>query len=134
MLEELGRVTVTAGDGAKKLPAITAEGQACLDAYRPGCVSFGAIVTGLGTSLRAASSAPQILTVSGSNGSAELLIAASSARPLTEPLCVQTANSLVPARSGTLTYFGIRIGEPVRAMGAFARLTKIRRPAYGRRM
>jgi DNA-binding PadR family transcriptional regulator len=35
MLEELGHVTVTAGDGAKKLHAITAEGQAYLDAYRP---------------------------------------------------------------------------------------------------
>ena len=35
MLEELGHVTVTAGDGGKKLHAITAEGQAYLDAYRP---------------------------------------------------------------------------------------------------
>ena len=35
MLEELGHVTVTAGDGGKKLHAITAEGHAYLDAYRP---------------------------------------------------------------------------------------------------
>ncbi len=34
MLEELGHVTVTAGDG-KKLHTITPEGQAYLDAYRP---------------------------------------------------------------------------------------------------
>jgi DNA-binding PadR family transcriptional regulator len=35
MLEELGYVTVSTGDGAKKLHTITAEGQAHLDAYRP---------------------------------------------------------------------------------------------------
>jgi len=35
MLEELGHVTVSAGDGAKKLHAITADGRAYLDAYRP---------------------------------------------------------------------------------------------------
>jgi DNA-binding PadR family transcriptional regulator len=35
LLEELGHVTVTAGDGAKKLHSITPEGQAYLDAYRP---------------------------------------------------------------------------------------------------
>jgi DNA-binding PadR family transcriptional regulator len=35
LLEELGHVTVTAGDGAKKQHTITAEGQAYLDAYRP---------------------------------------------------------------------------------------------------
>lgn len=34
-LEELGYVTVSAGDGAKKLHAITAEGTAYLNAYRP---------------------------------------------------------------------------------------------------
>ena len=35
MLEELGHVTVTPGEGGKKLQAITAEGRAYLDAYRP---------------------------------------------------------------------------------------------------
>jgi DNA-binding PadR family transcriptional regulator len=35
LLEELGHVTVSAGEGAKKLHAITAEGQAYLEAYRP---------------------------------------------------------------------------------------------------
>ena len=35
LLEELGHVTVSAGDGAKKLHAITPEGQAYLEAYRP---------------------------------------------------------------------------------------------------
>src|ERR1700680_2188863 len=35
LLEEIGHVTVTAGDGAKKLHSITPEGQAYLDAYRP---------------------------------------------------------------------------------------------------
>jgi DNA-binding PadR family transcriptional regulator len=35
MLEELGYVTVSAVDGAKKMHTITAEGQAYLDAYRP---------------------------------------------------------------------------------------------------
>ena len=35
MLEELGHVAVSAGDGAKKLHAITADGQAYLAAYRP---------------------------------------------------------------------------------------------------
>jgi DNA-binding PadR family transcriptional regulator len=35
MLEELGHVTVTAGDSGKKLHAITPEGRAYLDAYRP---------------------------------------------------------------------------------------------------
>jgi len=35
MLEELGHVTISAGDGAKKLHAITPEGQAYLAAYRP---------------------------------------------------------------------------------------------------
>jgi DNA-binding PadR family transcriptional regulator len=35
MLEELGHVTVSAGDGAKKLHTITPEGQAYLAAYRP---------------------------------------------------------------------------------------------------
>jgi DNA-binding PadR family transcriptional regulator len=35
MLEELGYVTVSTGDGAKKLHTITAEGQAYLDSYRP---------------------------------------------------------------------------------------------------
>jgi DNA-binding PadR family transcriptional regulator len=34
-LEELGYVTVSAGDGAKKLHAITTDGKAYLDAYRP---------------------------------------------------------------------------------------------------
>jgi DNA-binding PadR family transcriptional regulator len=35
MLEELGHVTVSAGEGAKKLHEITAEGRAYLDANRP---------------------------------------------------------------------------------------------------
>jgi DNA-binding PadR family transcriptional regulator len=35
LLEELGYVTVVAGDGAKKLHEITAEGRAFLDANRP---------------------------------------------------------------------------------------------------
>ena len=35
MLEELGYVTVSTGDGAKKLHTITTEGRAYLDAYRP---------------------------------------------------------------------------------------------------
>jgi DNA-binding PadR family transcriptional regulator len=35
LLEELGHATVSPGDGAKKLYAITTEGQAYLDAYRP---------------------------------------------------------------------------------------------------
>jgi DNA-binding PadR family transcriptional regulator len=35
LLEELGHVTVSAGDGAKKLHAITPEGRAYLEAYRP---------------------------------------------------------------------------------------------------
>jgi DNA-binding PadR family transcriptional regulator len=35
LLEELGHVTVSPGEGAKKLHAITAEGRAYLEAYRP---------------------------------------------------------------------------------------------------
>ena len=35
LLEELGHVTVSTGDGAKKLHTITAEGRAYLEAYRP---------------------------------------------------------------------------------------------------
>lgn len=35
LLEELGHVTVTAGDGAKKLHTITSDGQAYLAAHRP---------------------------------------------------------------------------------------------------
>ena len=35
LLEELGHATVSHGDGGKKLYAITAEGRAYLDAYRP---------------------------------------------------------------------------------------------------
>jgi DNA-binding PadR family transcriptional regulator len=35
LLEELGHVTVTAGDGAKKLHTITPAGQAYLTSYRP---------------------------------------------------------------------------------------------------
>ena len=35
LLEELGHVTVSVGDGAKKLHAITAEGRAYLEAHRP---------------------------------------------------------------------------------------------------
>ena len=35
LLEELGHVTVTSGEGGKKLHTITPEGQAYLDAYRP---------------------------------------------------------------------------------------------------
>jgi DNA-binding PadR family transcriptional regulator len=35
LLEELGHVTISLGDGAKKLHAITAEGQAYLEAHRP---------------------------------------------------------------------------------------------------
>ncbi|MEJ0017952.1 MAG: PadR family transcriptional regulator [Acetobacteraceae bacterium] len=35
MLEELGHVTVSVGEGGKKLHAITPEGQAALDAQRP---------------------------------------------------------------------------------------------------
>jgi DNA-binding PadR family transcriptional regulator len=35
MLEELGHVTVSTGNGGKKLHAITAEGRAYLEAYRP---------------------------------------------------------------------------------------------------
>jgi len=35
MLEELGHVTVSTGDGAKKLHAITTEGRAYLEAHRP---------------------------------------------------------------------------------------------------
>jgi DNA-binding PadR family transcriptional regulator len=35
LLEELGHVTVSTGDGAKKLHEITAEGRSYLEAYRP---------------------------------------------------------------------------------------------------
>jgi DNA-binding PadR family transcriptional regulator len=35
LLEELGHVTVSTGDGAKKLHTITAEGRSYLEAYRP---------------------------------------------------------------------------------------------------
>ena len=35
MLEELGHATVSPGDGVKKLYAVTVEGRAYLDAYRP---------------------------------------------------------------------------------------------------
>ena len=35
LLEELGHATISHGDGGKKLYAITAEGRAYLDAYRP---------------------------------------------------------------------------------------------------
>ena len=35
LLEELGHVTVSTGDGAKKLHTITAEGRSFLEAYRP---------------------------------------------------------------------------------------------------
>ncbi|HEX3995052.1 MAG TPA: PadR family transcriptional regulator [Acetobacteraceae bacterium] len=35
LLEELGHVTVSVGDGAKKLHTITTEGRAYLEAYRP---------------------------------------------------------------------------------------------------
>ena len=35
LLEELGHVTVSAGDGAKKLHTITAEGRTYLETYRP---------------------------------------------------------------------------------------------------
>src|ERR1700748_915239 len=35
MLEELGHVTVTVGDGGKKLHTLTPEGQTYLDTYRP---------------------------------------------------------------------------------------------------
>jgi DNA-binding PadR family transcriptional regulator len=35
MLEELGHVTVTSGEGGKKLHAVTAEGEAYLAQYRP---------------------------------------------------------------------------------------------------
>ncbi len=35
LLEELGHVTVSTGDGAKKLHTITTEGRAYLEAYRP---------------------------------------------------------------------------------------------------
>jgi DNA-binding PadR family transcriptional regulator len=35
LLEELGHVTVSAGEGGRKLHTITPEGQAYLDAYRP---------------------------------------------------------------------------------------------------
>ncbi len=37
LLEELGRVTVSTGDGAKKLHTITTEGRAYLEAHRRGC-------------------------------------------------------------------------------------------------
>ena len=60
LLEELGHATVNPGDGAKKLYAITTEGRAYLDAYRP---ALGALLARMQEAGRVhgGSPAPQIL-------------------------------------------------------------------------
>ncbi len=60
LLEELGHVTVAAGDGAKKLHAITPEGQAYLESYRP---AVDALLARMAEASRAhgGGPAPQIL-------------------------------------------------------------------------
>jgi DNA-binding PadR family transcriptional regulator len=60
LLEELGHVTVSAGEGGKKLHAITAEGRAYLQAYRP---AVDALLARMAEASRAhgGGPAPQIL-------------------------------------------------------------------------
>ena len=60
LLEELGHVTVTAGDGGKKLHTITQEGRAYLDAYRPAVEALVARMEEAGRT-HGGGPAPQIL-------------------------------------------------------------------------
>jgi DNA-binding PadR family transcriptional regulator len=60
LLEELGYATVTPGNGAKKLYAITAEGRAYLDAYRPAVEALLARMQEAGR-VHGGGPAPQIL-------------------------------------------------------------------------
>jgi len=60
LLEELGHATVTPGNGAKKLYAITAEGRAYLDAYRPAVEALLARMQEAGR-VHGGGPAPQIL-------------------------------------------------------------------------
>ncbi len=59
-LEELGHVTVTSGEGGKKLHTITPEGQAYLDAYRPAVQALVARMEEAGRT-HGGGQAPQIL-------------------------------------------------------------------------
>ena len=60
LLEELGHVTVTGGEGGKKLHTITPEGQAYLDAYRPAVQALVARMEEAGRT-HGGGPAPQIL-------------------------------------------------------------------------
>jgi DNA-binding PadR family transcriptional regulator len=60
LLEELGHVTVTSGDGGKKLHTITQEGRAYLDAYRPAVEALVARMEEAGRT-HGGGTAPQIL-------------------------------------------------------------------------
>jgi DNA-binding PadR family transcriptional regulator len=60
LLEELGHVTVTTGDGGKKLHTITQEGRAYLDAYRPAVEALVARMEEAGRT-HGGGPAPQIL-------------------------------------------------------------------------
>ena len=60
LLEELGHVTVTSGEGGKKLHTITPEGQAYLDAYRPAVQALVARMEEAGRT-HGGGPAPQIL-------------------------------------------------------------------------
>jgi DNA-binding PadR family transcriptional regulator len=60
MLEELGHVTVSSGDGVKKLHTITPEGEAYLDAYRPAVAALLARMAEAGRA-HGGGPAPQIL-------------------------------------------------------------------------
>jgi DNA-binding PadR family transcriptional regulator len=60
LLEELGHVTVTSGEGGKKLHTITPEGQAYLEAYRPAVQALVARMEEAGRT-HGGGPAPQIL-------------------------------------------------------------------------
>jgi DNA-binding PadR family transcriptional regulator len=60
LLEELGHVTVSVGEGARKLHTITPEGRAYLDAYRPAVDALRARMAEAGRA-RGDGPAPQIL-------------------------------------------------------------------------
>src|SRR5215469_18158421 len=93
MLEEQGYVTVSTGDGAKKLHTITTEGRAYLDAYRP---TVDALLARMAEANRTygGGPAPQILRA------LENLKLALQLRLARGPLCEEQINAVAAAIDG----------------------------------
>ena len=97
LLEELGHVTVSTGDGAKKLHEITAEGRAFLDANRP---AVDALLARMAEASRARRGGPALQVVRAMENLKLALRMRLSRGPLSEEQANAVAAALDAAATG----------------------------------